>query len=415
MNSGPLPPWFRLPPAPTLDPDLPVTILGAGLGGCWLAYELALRGVRSLLVDAGNGPASGASGNPAGIVKPAVTRTQTDSERFHTRALAHLLSRLGEDDLAESARFKACGVLQLVERAWPERPDLEWLDATAACERAGLALGFAPVKAPGALAFAAGGWLDPAALCRALVRCARPITRFGARVTGIEQLTCDEPPAAGWRLEFADGTSIISPALVLASGAALGATPWTDTLPVTATRGQLTRFAATAPLATVVSGRGWAIPDGATLVAGATYARGDDDTMLREADDAANRASLDALLPGLAASGAPLESRAGIRATTPDRLPIVGPVPDFTSAATRYADLARGAPPERYDPPEYVGGLCTLGGLSSRGIVTAPFSAALLADWLTGSAAPLETLTPLIGSLRFLLRDLGRRRATRSG
>lgn len=59
---------LRFPPCPTASTQhADVAIVGAGLGGSWLAYWLKDSGLRVILVDAGQ-PASGASGRNAGFL-----------------------------------------------------------------------------------------------------------------------------------------------------------------------------------------------------------------------------------------------------------------------------------------------------------------------------------------------------------
>lgn len=58
---------MRFPPFPGQPPEADVVIVGAGLGGSWLAYWLRDSGLRVILVDAGQ-PATGASGRNAGFL-----------------------------------------------------------------------------------------------------------------------------------------------------------------------------------------------------------------------------------------------------------------------------------------------------------------------------------------------------------
>ena len=409
-----MPPWYRSPPSPLAGTAGRTLVVGAGLAGCHLVHELARLGLGATLVDAASGPARGASGNPVGIVKPFVTREPSAAERFHAEAFEHLQSLLTEPSLAAAARYRPTGALQLVEGDWPERDDLERLGPDAASARAGASLG--PVG--GALGLPGAGSLDPRALCAELLARAAPATRYGRRLRSLHRA---EPGAGGgWRatLEGPDGSETIdADAVVLANGPSLAQLPWTAWLPVTPARGQMTRVrlrdgADAAPRA-VIAGASWAVPDGDGVWAGASYARDDVDASVRDADDAANRRALEALLPGLALASGATGSSAGVRATTPDRLPFAGPVPDVDDALARYADLARGRPPDAYDPPRHVDGLVALGGFGSRGIVTTGWSAHLVARWLAGDGASLEAATPLVGPLRFVVRPLVRGRAPR--
>lgn len=394
-------PWFRLPPAPTGDG--PVLILGAGLAGCHLAASLAARAQDVILLERGPSVAVGASGNPAAVAKPFVTRAPSDAGEFLAAAHDQLRERLAMGRLAALAGYRRCGALQLTESPYPAHARYRVLDAADASAEAGTPL------PSGALAFDDAGWLDPAALCRALVDDA---LSDGAQLALDADIRTIEAPGGrhGWRLVAQDGRRWEGRALVLANGTAVAATDWTRDLPLLPARGQISRFALrrsdSAPRC-VVAGRRYAIPDGETLYVGATFERGVDDASARTSDDAANLAGLRALLPGVAVRPEPVSSHAGVRASTPDRMPIVGPVPDFAACRALYADLSRGRDPQAYPPAPCVPGLAVSGGFGSRGVVGAPLAAALLADWLDGGDA-LQRWTPQLHPLRFAIRTARR-------
>jgi tRNA 5-methylaminomethyl-2-thiouridine biosynthesis bifunctional protein len=92
---------------------------------------------------------------------------------------------------------------------------------------------------------------------------------------------------------------------------------------------------------------------------------------------------------------APLAGRVGFRAVAPDRLPMVGAVPEphFALGAERLRDLPR-------QP-----GLHALLGYASRGLTWAPLAAELLAARLESEPLPLPAdLMAALDPARFLLR-----------
>jgi len=360
-----------------------VTVVGAGLAGCWMARELAEHGCRVTLIERGAGVASGASGNPAGIIKPVASREPSRPEAFHRAAFAHLRERLDRDGLAAACGLVDSGAVQLVRKPYPQRPGtVEPLDERRTAERAGLDLG-----AP-SIAFDDAAWLRPADLCRALLvppSPASPPVQTRLR-TGLAAMTRH---AQGWRLSLDDRSTLITDQVVLACGPAVTRIEACAHLPVTAARGQMDRFArGEVPRArTVVTGRSWLIPDGDAVWAGATYTREDEDEGVRAEDTAHNRAALEAL-SGRGA-GAALAARAGVRATLPDRLPCVGPI----------------VPPGQ---DASLPGLTVLCGFGSRGIVTTALCARLLADRLCGRPEPLRAWNDLLDPGRFAHRRAGR-------
>lgn len=90
-------------------PDKVVHILGAGLAGCASAYILKQYGFEPVLHDP-NGMASGASGNPAGIVNPRLSAQRTPESDFYTAAFAQTLRLFPSLDV----EYMPCGSLHLV-------------------------------------------------------------------------------------------------------------------------------------------------------------------------------------------------------------------------------------------------------------------------------------------------------------
>jgi tRNA 5-methylaminomethyl-2-thiouridine biosynthesis bifunctional protein len=190
----------------------------------------------------------------------------------------------------------------------------------------------------------------------------------------------------------------------MASGVAAPRFSQFDWLPQVAARGQVSHLpaAATPPLDVVVCKLGYATPviDGCR-VAGATLAYDDGDPDERTADHRDNLAKLDFILPGFASAIDPatLRGRVGFRPMSPDRLPIVGAVPDAVAASpnTRLHNLARHP------------GLWCVQGFGARGIVWSALMADLLVSRIEGDPLPLERdLVDALDPGRFLLRGARR-------
>lgn len=410
---------FPLTPAPYAGRPLPqgergiflpdhAIVIGAGLAGCATAHELARRGRTVTLLERHAGPALEASGNPAGVVMPRPEVQPSPAGSFYLHAWLHALRLL--ETFAEAAGWYPGGVLQLAVD--PRRvaryprfieayglPDnlVRWLNADEAATVAGIALDSPALYYPGS------GWLAPAGLCRALIDRPGVTLRTGVEVAAIER------HANGWRaLDAADNVIAEAPVLVLANAAtARRFVPW---LPLIPARGQLSWIDAdpiSARLRTVLYGKGYVIPArGGRHVIGASLVSGDADPERRPAEDATNLKRLESLLPELARTRADTLCGAftAVRATTPDRLPLIGAVPD---ASAFRADSGR---PERgrrwVEPPQPLPGLYLLSGLGTRGITTAPLAAELLASLISGEPPPLaRELVAAVDPARFLLRE----------
>jgi tRNA 5-methylaminomethyl-2-thiouridine biosynthesis bifunctional protein len=378
-------------------------VLGAGMAGTSIAHRLARLGWAVDVLEAGPGPATGASGNLAGVLRPLpslddnrlarLTRAGALAGRRHLSALA---------ERGQPARWGATGVLHLardpahearqrevVARHAPPADFLQFVDAAEAARIAGW-----PVAA-GGWWFPAGAWVNPPSLCRANLAHPGITTRFGCTVESLVR------QGDAWQLLSADGVvQAEAPVVILANGVGIRHIAQAGTLPVRSARGQVSHLPARAGDApkVVVCRLGYVTPDIDGLrCAGATFLVDDDETALRPADHADNLAKLDFILPGFSGTvpdtgGA---GRVGFRPASPDRLPMVGAIalPGDYAPDTALADVARHP------------GLYALSGFGARGLVWSAAVADQLASQLNGDPLPLERdLREGIDPARFLLR-----------
>ncbi|MFP8980886.1 FAD-dependent 5-carboxymethylaminomethyl-2-thiouridine(34) oxidoreductase MnmC [Pseudomonas aeruginosa] len=191
-------------------------------------------------------------------------------------------------------------------------------------------------------------------------------------------------------------------------------------LPLKRIRGQVTRLPATPQsraLRTVVCAEGYvAPPRGDEHTLGASFDFKSEDLAPTLAEHQGNLELLREISPDLlqrlGADDLPLErleGRAAFRCTSPDYLPLVGPLAERTAFDEAYAVLARDARqvPERACP--WLPGLYLNSGHGSRGLISAPLSGELLAAWICGEPLPLpravaEGCHPIRCLLRYLVR-----------
>ena len=164
-----------------------------------------------------------------------------------------------------------------------------------------------------------------------------------------------------------------------------------------------------APPSATASGH-YALALGQTRLWGATFEAWDGTPAeATEEARAQNMAALETLDPywRQAAKSATVTSRAGVRATTPDRLPLIGAVPDETAAREIFDGVRNGQTIEAGAP--LVDGLFVSGGFGSRGFTWAPWASEILAAQILSEPAPatvsvLEAVSPM----RLILRALKR-------
>ncbi|WP_223453140.1 MULTISPECIES: bifunctional tRNA (5-methylaminomethyl-2-thiouridine)(34)-methyltransferase MnmD/FAD-dependent 5-carboxymethylaminomethyl-2-thiouridine(34) oxidoreductase MnmC [unclassified Pseudomonas] len=406
-------PWFARP-AP-LTGERRALVIGAGLAGCATAASLAARGWQVSLLERHGALAQEASGNPQGVLYLKLSAHGTALSQLivsgfgHTRRLLEQLHRgLDWDD---------CGVLQLAfnakeaERqaqlaaAFPEDL-LHTLDQAQAEIRAGIAL------QSGGLFYPEGGWVHPPALCQ-----------WQAAHPNIQILTHHdvlELRRAHGHWQALDGEIVLAeaPVVVLAGAAEIKRFTYSSELPLKRIRGQITRLPQTSEseaLGTVVCAEGYVAP--ARLgehTLGASFDFNSDDLTPTAAEHAGNLQMLEEISVDLVARlGAnalqpeALEGRAAFRCTSPDYLPIVGPLADGQAFADAYSALSKDARQTPDIPCPWLDGLYVNSGHGSRGLITAPLSGELLAAWLDDEPLPLpRAVAEACHPNRFALRRL---------
>lgn len=363
-----------LPEGPAARYPAHVAVIGAGIAGGALVRALSARGMACTLIDRAEGPGAGASGNPAALLAPRLPRGRTAIGRIMAASYLYAL-RFYDELAAEGADVwqGARGGLAMARNddeaerqsravaafGWPDDV-MRHVDPDEASALCGIQVD------KGGLWFPGAGTLSPPAITAHLGRDAKYLQA---------DVDTAEKANAGWLLRDQDGGDVgCFDAVVLAAGVGLMALPGGEKWPLRANRGQIAYLPAlrSGPAAPVTYGGYLSplidLPTGQHgHVLGATYARRDempdeDWEKLRGVDDVHMLELLRAHLPGIETPG-PCGGRVSLRATIRDYIPLAG----------------------RVDDGRYV-----LGGLGSRGFLTAPLLAELVADQITGSPVPLE-------------------------
>lgn len=364
----------RLPGPALGDPQPPrVAVIGGGIAGASLARAFARLGVTCTVIDPA--PASGASGNPAALVSPRLDVGGGPAARLYAQAFTRAVELYTTEAPAAVA---ARGALRLPSGARDDtrfealarsdlfRPGaLTLIDGETASARLG-------ALTDPALWMGDALTLDPSAVIEVWLSGAR---RLAATFTGADDRTS---------FQLLHGESgVLGEVDIVCMANGFAAWRWLEDGLLEAVRGQVSWTDAAALPGAPASWGGYAIPfpTGGVLF-GATHARGSENRTKSDADDTTNLATLAERLPGLAASiaEAPLQSRASIRAATPDRLPLAGPIPGY--------------------PGQFV-----LSGLGGRGFTTAPLLAEHVAALALGAPSPLpRDLAEAVDPNRFEMR-----------
>lgn len=334
-----------------------VVVVGAGIIGCAVAYEVASRGARVRLLEKRD-VGLGATQASAGVLCPYIEGHAAPllDLTVHSLDLYDAFIERVRRDSGEAVEYRRTGTLEVAL----DEPHRERLDATAARYRAAQVdhqlLSAAEAReferslagtVTAALFVPSHGYVAASALTRALAVAAR---RRGVTIQSATTVRRIEAAGRGVRVTLAD-QSIETDAVVLAAGSWSGDVVVTSapSAPVKPIRGQLLLLHCGAPAAErVVWGSDcylvpWA--DGSLLVGATVEDVGFDES----ATAAAVRDLLDAacdLLPSVWTARFH-EARAGLRPATSDELPIIGcsaTIPGLVYATGHYRNGVMLAP-----------------------------------------------------------------------
>lgn len=397
-------------------------VIGAGLAGAAVAASLARRGWTVVVLESGPSAASGASGLPAGVLAPHVSRG--DASALSELSRSGVRATLGQAQtlLTDGIDWRCTGVLQHVTLE-PAEPPLHAADfyrkGNRSCQADWTRLATPDEVASAgsnnssqALWHPRAGWIKPARLVEAWL--ANPGIRLQTACT-VSQI---KAKGTGWQAFNASGQCLAEGNLVvLAAGIhcktlALDAPTAHNRVPdllLQPIRGQVSwgflpadavsalppfpvnghgSLIAGVPMSTIPTDTNNQTTMPRAWMAGASYTRDSCDLEISNADHADNLARLQTLAPPAAKALAPwfdnvpsptLHSWTGVRCASPNRLPLVGPL----------IQPADGMPPQWW--------ICT--AMGSRGLTLAALCAELIAARLHGE--PLATGRKLANALGY--------------
>ena len=340
------------------EPPTSVVVIGAGVAGLTTAYALARRQIDVTVIDAAATLGSGASGNPAGVMSPLLSRDCHAATQLTQMGLGFArgqVERLQQAGFTVPAAFD--GVVQLArddahaqrqqkiadeQRYAPEFA--QWLDSSALSGKVGV-----EVTEPGWL-FPSAGWVSPRDWLQALQSHPGISLRLN---TTIADLRYED----GFWSGYSDSGDVLfaSSWVVLANAGAVSSLLPEFSYTLTACRGQVDWTArsgksghedrqCTMPL--MREGYMLDLPDGRRIF-GASFKPGDQDLSWRIEEREENRARLAALSADLIrgvddVAVVPGQGRASLRATSRDRLPIIGEMPGHPGLLVNTGHGSRG-------------------------------------------------------------------------
>ena len=341
-------PWFDVPSVDNTDSaDREVVIIGAGIAGVTSAWALARRGWRVRLIDQQHEVATRASGNPLGVVLPRLSREHSAAAAFDNAAFAFSVYQLGRlQQRYPQLGWQQTGVLQLpsskrimqhmAEGNFSEALAVN-IDAQQGRKHCGLDID------SDAMLYPLAGYLGPRRLCQILCEDAGDALQLMPSSAVTELKWRDHR----WLLSDQQGRPLLSSArVIIANAIGVIALEQTRHLPVSPVRGQISYVPASVDsekLQCPVCYEGYVLPaEQGRHVIGASFKPGQANSRVLDAEHVENINALRHSLPGVFDSAVVDGGRAAVRAVTPDRLPVVGPVADTACFIDRYGDLHRG-------------------------------------------------------------------------
>lgn len=365
-----------------------IAVIGAGLAGCSLAYELS----RTLnfditLFDKNSDIATEASGNFAGILEPYLTSDNNFSDQFHTLGYITLLEFINQ--YRNDIEICNQGVLQILsdekelnryQKIFTKREIADDLARIISHQELSQLLGKdtlnKAVYYPNALS------VVPKSICQLWLKLSSAKLKLDNELLDIKKLENNT-----WQLEFNNFTEDFD-IVVFAGGYPLFKNiSLLQNIPVYPSQGQLTVIKRCFDISNNIMDKGYIIPNykDNLQVIGATF-RDNNDTSgdIRQEDNHFNINQIKQIFDDKNYNVEIVNSRVATRCVTSDHLPLVGRLADYNSfEQVFYKPLSKGYPKSKMPNIEYQEGLYVSSGFGSKGLCSSLLTAQIITAYIT--------------------------------
>ncbi|MCF6318158.1 MAG: bifunctional tRNA (5-methylaminomethyl-2-thiouridine)(34)-methyltransferase MnmD/FAD-dependent 5-carboxymethylaminomethyl-2-thiouridine(34) oxidoreductase MnmC [Proteobacteria bacterium] len=381
------------------------TVLGAGIAGLSIAQKLLAQGKNVTLIDRQKQPCLEASGNPQAMVMPSFDLNDSNQARFYLSAFMYAIRHYSEKF------YHAVGVHQL---AFSEK-EQDWQKAF--LSRFDLPHDLIHQYKNGLL-YPQAGWLDTQGHANQV---SKIIDNYlHAEVVSIKKID------GLWHLykRTSNQESVVhtTECLILANGINILQLLPDFELPVTPKHGEVSFFHSSDIDPQIGNNphvqlyKGYITPSwNGIATIGSTFDYIDRKDWYKPPsinhDHWQRNTALWDNTPyaKMFANSNSYQSRAGIRVTTPDHLPICGAVINQQQFKKDYHDIRHGKHWKQYPLPKPIDNLYIMTGLGSRGFTSAPLLAESLVNQILGQPQVLDPLLQKsIHPNRFLFKSLKR-------
>ncbi|TYL48462.1 bifunctional tRNA (5-methylaminomethyl-2-thiouridine)(34)-methyltransferase MnmD/FAD-dependent 5-carboxymethylaminomethyl-2-thiouridine(34) oxidoreductase MnmC [Marinomonas sp. IMCC 4694] len=411
--------WFNLRQN-TSSPISHVLVVGAGLAGANTAYALACQGVKVTVWDKADHIASGASGNPQGMLYPKLASQDTLVNRFYLSAYLHA-SRLYSTLDQNNAFWGPCGLTQIPKNAKEAERFQKLLHDNLYPQH----ILRASTDKPDCIFLPLSGWVVLTELCKKLLSHENIKVQLNTPLNELSPRLINEQ-ADGWTARSHDETADFSHVVLCMANdtKTLDAAPDTPDYPIRGQVSFMTVDSAKAACAVTQESQkkididkvlcefGYVSPAiNGLLHFGSTYDLKDSDQTVRQEGHERNVKILERLLelPESTFDTHACGGRVSFRCAVPDYAPIVGPVQSELEYKHAFAALSKNAKWRSNDLAQPINQLYLNIGHGSRGLISAPLSGNFIASLILATPSPLEQeVSHRLHPSRFVIRALKR-------
>ena len=414
-----------------------VSIIGGGIASACLAYALTKQDIEVTLYCKDTTVAQGGSSNAIGALYPLLHQQKDDISLFYQQAFWRAKA-LYQEIAERGYNFDHdwCGLLEVSYKeslskrqhlfaelnTWPKEL-IHSVNQQQATTLAGIEVNHGGLFMPNA------GWAYPVDLVNSLFEAAKNTNKLHletqTKITKISQHSDTKAWTLISDIKSTDKNSsgkvtFDANVLVICAGADAIEIEQVKSLPLTATRGQVTSMKSndvSKNLKTVVCHKGYLTPQNNDAhCIGATFQKNNTSTKTTTEDDEYNLAMLSKCLPEVTElisweKKDIKTSKARLRCMSQDHLPLVGVMPDIEKHLQHYPHLAKDKNwPYKQVAPS-IDNLYVLLGLGARGLCSAPLAADILTAELCGTPYPLDNnMLFNLSPNRFIIRDIIKRK-----
>jgi tRNA 5-methylaminomethyl-2-thiouridine biosynthesis bifunctional protein len=407
--------WFNLSENSTSGRH--TTVIGAGLAGVCIAAALAKRNWKVTLIDKHAQSAMEGSGNKNAILMPRLSIDHDAQSQITLSGFLYSLNFFNHlKQMAPDLAWEQCGAVQIprdekqcqrMKQLLDQQDIPDDLLHPVTNNQINALSGCSPANDGWYIPLA--GWTVPEEICDTLLNLYKDNIQF---IADTEISSIHEAGDFWTVLDHHKKEISRSNRLVIANANCadqFNQTQWCKTF---AKRGQVTYLPKTSSNIhpqKIICADAYITPEiDSHYVLGASFITADTSKEIRQSEHLENLARIRHMIPDFEfASPDDIDGRAAIRAVSPDRLPIVGPVARADKFYSQYTEAALGATHIKYHNPDYYNGLYLATGFGSRGLAWIPLCAEVIACMIDSEPMPLAK--SLINSLhpsRYLMNNL---------